>query len=186
MSVSLVLVREPGYCRVPLFEKSGLRVLFTTRRFDMAFGGRGRPAAYKALGLDPARLVCSSQVHSDHIFVIDKKHGGRGARQRETAIQDNDALITASPGIPISVLTADCLPVILWSRAPRVAAVVHAGWRGTRDRIIAKTLEKMARQCGVSSKNVMAILGPSIRSCCYEVGREFLGHFIPGILLRAL
>jgi polyphenol oxidase len=181
MPNALILVKRKGFYQAPLFEKSGLRVCFTTRYFDMAFDGRGRKGAYKALGIDDRRVVCSCQIHSDHVFVVEKKHGGHGAYRRSTAIQDNDALITAVPGIPIAVLTADCLPVILWAARERVAAVIHSGWRGIHKKIIEKTFENMVRKFDVSPGGVAAVLGPSIRSCCYEVGRDFLDHFPNGI-----
>jgi YfiH family protein len=181
MPEPLVLVKEKGSYRIPLFEKSGLRALFTTRYFNMAFEGGGRSAAYKALGLNGGKLVCSSQVHSARVFVVEKKHGGRGAHRRATAIKNNDALVTATPGIPIAVLTADCLPVVLWAPDARAAAVVHVGWRGAQKKIIAKTLGRMAKKFDVKPEGVMAAFGPSIRSCCYEVGREFLGHFPGGV-----
>jgi YfiH family protein len=65
-----------------------------------------------------------------------------------------------------------------------VAAVVHVGWRGAHKKIIAKTLDKMTKKFSVESKDVMSVLGPSIRSCCYEVGQEFLGHFPNGVRER--
>lgn len=177
MPEPLIFSKEQGYYQIPLFASTGLRVLFTTRRFNMSFERGGRAQAYRALGLDGRRLVCSSQVHSDGIFLVEKKHRGRGAFSRATAVPDNDALITAAPGIPLGILTADCLAVVLWAPEERVAAFVHAGWRGTHKQIIAQTIGKMARRFRVSAAGVVAALGPSIRNCCYEVGREFLEYF---------
>jgi polyphenol oxidase len=95
-----------------------------------------------------------------------------------------DALLTAEPGILLTVRTADCLPVLLVDARLRVIAAVHAGWRGALARVIEKTVGELRRMFGSAPGNLVAALGPAIGSCCYEVGDEvvdaFRAQFIEG------
>jgi len=122
-------------------------------------------AALHASGM---QLVTARQIHSDIIHVL------------ETAPQSalrGDALITSAPGLLLAVQTADCVPLLLADTRRRVAAAVHAGWRGTLRRVAAKTLGRMRMDFGVGAKDVVAALGPAIGRCCYEVGPEVAQAF---------
>ncbi len=88
-----------------------------------------------------------------------------------------DALITKHAGILLGVRVADCLPVLLADRKNRAVAAVHAGWRGALGRVVEKTVGEMRRVFGSRPENLIAALGPSIRSCCYEVGEEVVDAF---------
>lgn len=131
----------------------------------------------RRLGIDARRLVCPSQVHADRIAAVGRRERGRGAPSRRTALKDTDALITDTPGTILSVLTADCLPVFLVASGGRVAGLIHAGWRGLKKRIVVKTVRKIVLGYGVRPGGLVAVLGPAIRPCCYEVGEDFLGVF---------
>lgn len=89
--------------------------------------------------------------------------------------------MTRTPGILLGVRVADCLPVLLVDRKKRAIAAVHAGWRGMLGRIIEKAAGEMRRTYGSRPEDLLAAVGPSIRACCYEVGKEvveaFLGRF---------
>jgi len=85
---------------------------------------------------------------------------------------DGDALLTNSPGLRLSVRTADCYPILLADTKNRAVAAVHAGWRGAADEIVAKTIAKMRIQLGTSPADIVAAIGPGIGVCCYEVGAE--------------
>jgi hypothetical protein len=92
-----------------------------------------------------------------------------------------DALLTDQAGILLSVRTADCLPVLLVDPKHRAVAAVHVGWRGALARIVEKAAGEMRRVYGSEPQSLLAVLGPSIRVCCYEVGEEveeaFQGRF---------
>jgi YfiH family protein len=181
----LVLTREDGFYRLGLFEKNGARALFTTQKYDMGFprqaprpkASRGRLEAYKKIGLQGRCVVCPSQVHGRRVFVAQDRHRGCGALARSDVVRATDAVITATPRLPIGILTADCLPVFMYDPGRRVIALAHAGWRGVHRRIISRTLEKMRRVFGVAPQHLLVALGPAIRPCCYEVGRDFLRFF---------
>jgi hypothetical protein len=90
-------------------------------------------------------------------------------------------MLTEEPGILLSVRTADCLPVLLVDPKHRAVAAVHAGWRGALARLVEKAVGEMRRMYGSEPESLVAVLGPSIRACCYEVGEEveeaFQGRF---------
>jgi len=89
--------------------------------------------------------------------------------------------LTEEAGILLSVRTADCLPVLLVDPKHRAVAAVHAGWRGVLARVVEKAVGEMRRVYGSEPETLLAVLGPSIRACCYEVGEEveeaFQGRF---------
>jgi polyphenol oxidase len=126
-----------------------------------------RTAFAGALKVDPARLYFPSQVHLTKIVTV------TGATTREE-LQDTDALITSEPGVGIAVMSADCVPVLLYDRKNRVIAAVHSGWRGTVARIVEKTLLHLKRTFGTEGRNVIAGIGPSVSQDAYEVGTEVI------------
>jgi len=87
-----------------------------------------------------------------------------------------DAVFTRQPGIPIYAVTADCVPVLLANRAGTCVAAVHAGWRGTRARILIELFEKLRAQ-GEKPEDWRAHVGPAIGPCCYEVSTELAADF---------
>ena len=88
-----------------------------------------------------------------------------------------DALVTDQPGLLLSVCTADCIPLLLIDPAHRAIAAVHAGWRGSLERITEKTVDEMRRTFHSRPEELLAAIGPSIRACCYEVGQEVVEAF---------
>lgn len=87
-----------------------------------------------------------------------------------------DALLTRKSGLPIAVVTADCVPILLARRSGGAIAAVHAGWRGTLARITRIVWQKLALLGEVPSEWVAAI-GPAIGPCCYEVSEELAEEF---------
>ena len=120
-----------------------------------------------ALGLDelagPWPMVSLRQVHSDLIHLV--------LEVPETTLA-GDGLITSTPGVLLTVLSADCLPVMVVDLKRRAAGVFHAGWRGTLKRIVEKGVGAMRKAFGSDPKNLRAAIGPGIRACCYEVQSE--------------
>jgi YfiH family protein len=87
-----------------------------------------------------------------------------------------DALFALQPGLPLAVVTADCVPCVLARRTGGAVAVVHAGWRGTRARIVESCWRVLAAR-GESPKDWVAAIGPSIGPCCYEVSEALANEF---------
>jgi YfiH family protein len=88
-----------------------------------------------------------------------------------------DALVTASRGIALSVLTADCQPVLFADKEAGVIGAAHAGWRGALDGVLHATVDAM-EGLGAQRANITAVIGPSISQRAYEVGPEFLDSFM--------
>jgi polyphenol oxidase len=126
------------------------------------------------------------QVHSSHSFAVTRGNTGElvyqapGSEVPAPVAPDapaGDGLMTAEPGILLTIRIADCLPVLLVDPEQRVVAAVHAGWRGARARIIEKSVGDLRRAFGSDPQTLFAALGPSIRACCYEVGEEVVEAF---------
>jgi YfiH family protein len=127
-----------------------------------------RARVAEALGVAPSRLLSLHQVHGTEVATA----GPDGWTERPRA----DAAVTADPGVAISVLTADCAPVLLHDPAARVVGAAHAGWRGAVDGILDATLAAMER-LGARRGRVRAAVGPTISQRAYEVGPEFFDRF---------
>lgn len=110
-------------------------------------------------------LVWMKQIHSDKVEIVNED---------DTFSNPNtcDALITNQTDKPIMVMVADCTPILLYDPQNRVIAVVHAGRKGAFENIVSKTIIKMQNEFHSKSENLIAVLGASIKSCCYEVGAE--------------
>ena len=131
-----------------------------------------RMAFLQSLGARRAALARLRQCHSDVIHRVDASLA-RPLR--------GDALLTRAPGVLLAVQAADCVPILLADRRRHAVAAVHAGWRGTLARIAEKALGRMRMEFDTRAEDVLAVLGPAIGSCCYEVGPEvaqaFAGQF---------
>ena len=171
----------------------GVPHLFSTRvnpradaasELDLGFKGGASPEAViqtrklacEALGADLSRLTVACQVHSGQAAVVDERDVGRGARGREDAIPGVDGMVTDVPGAVLLILTADCLPVLLFDPGGRVGAF-HAGWRGALAGIARNTIGLMVGRWGSNPPDLMAVLGPAIRQCCFDVGPEVAERF---------
>jgi len=120
--------------------------------------------------------IVANQTHSDNIKVITQQET-KGWESLSDAIEDCDALITDLKGVVLTVLTADCVPILLYDKHKEVVAAVHAGWKGTKVQIVSKTVQKMTELYGCDPKDIIAGIAPSIGHCCYEVDKEVAEHF---------
>ena len=92
-------------------------------------------------------------------------------------IGEADALISKDIGVIVGVRTADCVPILLADPSTGAVAAVHAGWRGTAQGIVAAAVESLVAEWQIDPRNLRAAIGPSIGSCCYEVGPEVAQRF---------
>ncbi len=130
-------------------------------------GGRYRLA--ETAGYEAVDLVIARQVHGKAVLTVAEAQRGCGALTPENAPGKADALITRTPGLPIGVAIADCVPVLLYAPEHGVAGVVHAGREGTQLHISAAAVAAMTAQFQVPPESIHAVLGPSAGPCCYEV-----------------
>ncbi len=138
---------------------------------------RNREIFLKELGVANGRsswpLVSLRQIHSDLIHRVD---GARVGRMPAEPLA-GDGIITNTPGLLVTVQTADCFPIILADRKRRAVGVFHAGWRGTVKRIVEKGVGEMQKHFGSDPRDLMAAIGPGVQGCCYEVGEEVRTKF---------
>ena len=99
---------------------------------------------------------------------------------------EGDYLITKEKNVIISVLTADCLPIIIHDPNKNVIAIIHAGWKGALNNIVNKTVMHMTNEFSAKPKDLIAIFGPSAKACCYNVGPEFGCDYVSDNLNKSL
>jgi polyphenol oxidase len=129
---------------------------------EAAVVDENRRIACAVLGLDAKRLTFNRQVHSPTV------HRAEGGKRGEPG----DGIWSDEPGLPLLAMSADCLPIAIARRdQSRALAVLHAGWRGLADGVVAAGVAAL----GAGSK--AAMIGPAIGPCCYEVGDEVAALF---------
>lgn len=117
----------------------------------------------EAFGYERQRLVHMKQLHSDRIVTVGEQEG-------YASPPECDAVITDESERPLMVMVADCTPILLYDPLQKVVAAVHAGRTGALSNISGKTVERMRETFGCRGEDLLAVLGPSIAACCYEVG----------------
>ncbi|MCE5312945.1 MAG: peptidoglycan editing factor PgeF [Nitrospiraceae bacterium] len=126
-------------------------------------------------GSDPAALSRVSGISEELIYMPIQKHTDKIITVADDMDRKiGDAVITSENGILIGVRTADCVPVLLYDRKRNVAAAVHAGWRGTADSILKKTIRHFSEKFFSDPKDILMAIGPAIRWCCYTVGYDVI------------
>lgn len=130
-----------------------------------------------AIGLHPEDMYVPHQTHGTEIGVIDTDFLARTSEEQAETLEGVDALLTDLPGVGIAVTTADCVPIVLYAPDKEVAGVAHAGWRGTCNGIVAKTVEAMVARYGANPALIRAGIGPCISQEAFEVGHEVVDAF---------
>ncbi|MCG7519393.1 peptidoglycan editing factor PgeF [Ruegeria sp. Ofav3-42] len=128
---------------------------------------RQRVAA--AMEVEPEALVGVHQVHSPTVLTVDSPFNGDKPKA--------DAVVTATPGLALTILTADCQPVLFADLDAKVIGAAHAGWRGALDGVLEATVDAM-ETLGAQRANTVAVIGPTISQRAYEVGPDFLDEFV--------
>lgn len=128
-------------------------------------------------GAEPERTATCQQVHGDRIARITAGEAGAGFDDYAGAIPDTDALITNEPGVPLMLFFADCTPILLADPVKKAVGLAHGGWKGTVKSIAAKTVAAMVKEFGSNPAHMLAAIGPSIGSCCYQVGESVASQF---------
>jgi hypothetical protein len=135
---------------------------------DAVIENRARVAAN--LGVAPTHLLTCHQIHSATAVVVDTPWS---PDRRPEA----DALVTATPGLAVGALAADCAPVLFVDPAAKIVAAAHAGWKGAVSGVLESTVAAMIG-LGARRERIEAALGPCISGANYEVGSEFEANFL--------
>ncbi len=123
----------------------------------------------KKLQIKEKNLKLMYQTHSNKVSIITKKNLGKKRFH-------SDAMITTLKGIGIGVLTADCVPILLYENKKRIVGCIHAGWRGAFLGIIENTIKKISKIN--PNSNIIACVGPCIGKKNYEIDNKFYKKFI--------
>lgn len=121
-------------------------------------------------------LVFSDQIHKDNILRVDRSYSGFPHYGQK--VFNTDALITNSKDVPLVTLYADCVPLYFLDPVNKAIGLAHAGWRGTILHIGPKVVKRMTEEFGTDPDKLLVAIGPSIGSCCYEVGQEVYELFL--------
>ncbi|MDD5167920.1 MAG: peptidoglycan editing factor PgeF [Syntrophales bacterium] len=116
-----------------------------------------------SLEIGNGRLFLLSQVHGADVLIMDHSYGDYKTPPAY------DAVITDQSDVALSIRTADCVPIFLLEPERRIIANIHAGWKGTARNIAGKVIAAMVEHFGVAASGIIAVIGPAIGPCCYEV-----------------
>lgn len=158
----------------PLIDGENVTAFFTTRDLPLKAAERedlideveqNKKLVCEGFAIPEENLFIPVQTHSDNVEVIDVN---------KKVYPDCDALVTNKKNVAIALNFADCVPIIFYDSEKEVIGVAHAGWRGTVAKIGPKTVQKMSDEFGSNPEDIIALIGPSIGKCCFEVKEDVL------------
>ena len=117
------------------------------------------------------KLILLNQIHSNKFYFINKNFKFNKKKLK------GDALITNVKNIAIGVLTADCVPILIYDKNLKIISIIHAGWKGAYIGIIEKVVKFLINH-GSNSKDLIAIIGPGISQKNYEIQKNFKDKFL--------
>lgn len=136
---------------------------------DAAAIAENRARIAAGMEVAPNALVSLHQIHSAIVHRVDAPWSGPRP--------EGDALVTTTPDLALSIVTADCAPVLLADVKARVIGAAHAGWKGALNGVLDATVAEMVA-AGAKAQDIVAAIGPCIRQPSYEVGPEFQAAFL--------
>ena len=160
-----ISTKDGGVSPAPYFLNLGLNV--DDERENVL---ENRKRYFEFLNIPLDRVVMQKQIHSDYINIV----------KEACFIDGSDALITNEKDLFLAISIADCIPVFLYSPEKEVIAGIHSGWKGTENKIAAKTLDRMKNEFAVEPSDVIAYIGPGISVENYEVSKEVAEKFDEG------
>ena len=176
------------YYTVPEFTKQGFQNIFTTKISGKSFETKelnfgtnlddteeaileNYKTALKIINTTPEKTIKSKQTHSDIILKMNKSNSGEGIL-REHSFPEADGLITDEKGLTLLIFFADCVPILIADKKTKAIAAIHSGWRGTKDNITTKAIEKFITEYNSNPKDLIFAIGPAIGVCHFEVTEE--------------
>ncbi|MFA9407777.1 MAG: peptidoglycan editing factor PgeF [Candidatus Dadabacteria bacterium] len=116
------------------------------------------------------KIAQLKQIHSTDVVIVEDI-------ENHDNLTQGDALITNLKGAGIAIRTADCVPILIVDKGKSVIAAAHAGWRGTWSEIAVNTVNIIESKYAIAPSDLTAVIGPSIKNCCYEVGEDVASLF---------
>ncbi len=125
----------------------------------------------KKINCSSKNLILLNQIHSNKFYFINKNYKFKKKKL------NGDALITNIKKIALGVLVADCVPVLIYDKNLKIISAIHAGWKSVYKEIIKKVVKFFIKK-GSNTKNLVAVIGPSISEKSYEVQKDFKDKFL--------
>lgn len=179
---------QPNILKFNIFRNEPGIVQFVTTRitpdghencFNIGFSGdsdidvvKNRLMLASALGIQPENFVFQTQVHGINATIVDQSNAGAGFYTKDTAIPNNDILITSTPGLCLIARSADCVPVLMYCRSKRVVAAIHSGREGCRLGAATEAARILHERFGCAYSEILVGVGPHICSRCYTVDKK--------------
>jgi hypothetical protein len=148
---------------------------FSMRRTSSEVESANRLEFFRSIGFDASSVARGEQVHGVAVTFV----------ERPGDYPATDSLVTRKQNLLLGISVADCVPILIVDRESQTIAAVHAGWRGTANRITAKTIAYMKTKLDSRSEDIFAFVGPSAGVCCYEVGEEVAENFPSEYYIRS-
>ena len=125
----------------------------------------------KKINCSSKNLILLNQIHSSKFYFINKNYKFKKKKL------NGDALITNVKKIALGVLVADCVPILIYDKNLKIISAIHAGWKSVYKEIIKKVVKFLIKK-GSDTKNLVAVIGPSISEKSYEVQKDFKDKFV--------
>ena len=170
----LVHATSPRYCEA---EGGNKRPLFSCGSHNENLFKTHQQWFLNSLGIKGEFVYRVRQVHGNRVYVLNDPSVSIEQVEKEEA----DAIVTHLQGRSLAVLTADCIPIIIYDPVQHVTGVVHAGRKGTEKFIFSNVVEVLVREYGSSPLDLTVGMGPAIRGCCYEVDKSCISPFLERI-----
>lgn len=122
---------------------------------------------HQALGIRRSQSVTCLLAHGADVLAVT-------ATDRGQVVGRGDAMITADVGVYLSMQFADCVPILLHDPVRGAVGLAHAGWRGTVKNVAGAAVRAMVDDLGCSPRDIIAVIGPAIGPCCYQVGESVI------------
>lgn len=161
-----------------IFERGGLRfyTISPFKNIEIYFTTRRRTDFEDDHNLSVADQINALRL-SDSLVTMKQTHSDKILRVERPCELEADGCFSTSRNIALIVRVADCVPVFLWSKKGSLTGVVHAGWRGTLEKIVLRFAEKVEKELGIRPGELNYSLGPSIGGRCYRVQNDVMDNF---------
>lgn len=136
-----------------------------------------RQKLFEEMGISLDKTMFMQLIHGDTVREVQNSDLHKND-YHQNIFAETDALITNEKGICLFVLTADCVPLVMYEPDSHAIAVIHAGWKGTVKKLAQKTALKMRDLYGSDLANIRVGIAPAAGSCCYEIGAEVENQFL--------
>ena len=131
--------------------------------------------------LSKEKMAEEFNISTNDLYFLNQVHDKNTLEIYENTnneIKDYDSLITKVPNKMLITCFADCVPILLFDPKNKIVASIHSGWKGTVKQIAKNVIEYLKEKYNSNAENIIAVIGPSIGPCCFEVGEEVKEKFI--------